>query len=277
MKFDQIIPVPNPQIVMRPQGTMIVLWTIREHGPLSFAELYRLVYGYEEYGPSQLNFISHALSELTGSALIKFDGIENPSEFRPIGRKVIDLPDSATVRITSAVDRIQYLFKISITDYARGRTEQLTVVPIFGSPKRWRKAGWAEVFVLMSFAPELKPVFDDHILPATKSIGVRCERADDFFSSESVIDEIWSAIYNAQICIADCTGRNPNVFYELGIAHTLGRPCILIAQSVEDIPFDVRHRRAIVYSYTPRGMQEFGRTFTKTLCNEMGLPEETAE
>jgi hypothetical protein len=271
MKHDRIIPVPDKHILGSPQGTMIVLWTIREHGPLSFAKLYQLVYGYKEYGPSQLNFISHALSELAVSALIEFDGVKDPSEFRPFGRQIAKLPDGATIRVAPAVDSIQHLFKISITDYALGLAQRLTVDPVFGFPSRRRKDGWADIFVLMPFAAAPKPVYDDHILSVTKHLGIRCERADDFFSSESVIDEVWSAICNAKVCIADCTGRNPNVFYELGIAHTLGRPCVLIAQSVDDIPFDVRHRRAIVYSFTPRGMEEFEDTLSKTLSNEIDL------
>lgn len=277
MKVDRIIPVPNHHIVGGPQGTMIVLWTVREHGPLSFAELYKLVYGYGEYGPSQLNFISYALSQLAGSGLIEFDGVQDASEFRPLGRRIAALPDTARLRVTQAVDSIQHLFKISISDYARGRAEQLTIDPIFGFPSRTRKDGWADIFVLMPLATSLKPVYDDHILTVTKHLGIRCERADDFFSSEAVIDEIWSAIYNAKMCIADCTGRNPNVFYELGIAHTLGRPCILIAQSMDDIPFDVRHRRAIVYSFTPRGMEEFERTLAKTVSSEIDVPGEADE
>jgi len=47
--------------------------------------------------------------------------------------------------------------------------------------------------------------------------------------------------------LCDCTGRNPNVFYEAGIAHTLGREVILITQNEQDIPFDLRHRRYIRY------------------------------
>jgi hypothetical protein len=47
--------------------------------------------------------------------------------------------------------------------------------------------------------------------------------------------------------VCDCTARNPNVFYEAGIAHTLGREVILITQSEHDIPFDLRHLRYIRY------------------------------
>lgn len=273
MRLERIIPVPDHHIVGRPQGTLIVLWTIREHGPLSFAKLYNLVYGYDGYGPSQMNFISRALSELVAAGLIEFEGIQHPMEFRSIGRQVSEVASEAIFRTTTAVDGVQHLFKISITDYARGRLDQLAVDPLFGSPRSWRKDGWADVFVLMPFSPSLKPVYEDHIRRVTEDLKIRCERADDFFTAGSIIDEVWSAIFNAKICIADCTGRNPNVFYEVGIAHTLGRPCVLIAQSLEDIPFDLRHRRAIVYSFTPRGMADFESTLSKALANELSLPQ----
>ena len=72
-----------------------------------------------------------------------------------------------------------------------------------------------------------------------------------------MIRDIWRAIGAAQFIIADVTGRNPNVFYELGIAHTLGKDVILITQDSGDIPFDLTHLRHIQYDYTPRGMKSF--------------------
>jgi nucleoside 2-deoxyribosyltransferase len=59
--------------------------------------------------------------------------------------------------------------------------------------------------------------------------------------------DIWKGILKARIVIADITDRNPNVFYELGIAHTLGKPVILLTQKLTDIPFDLNRFRHIVY------------------------------
>ena len=55
--------------------------------------------------------------------------------------------------------------------------------------------------------------------------------------------------------IADCTGRNPNVFYEIGIAHTLGRDVILITQNEADVPFDLRHLRYVQYLNNGEGRE----------------------
>ena len=77
--------------------------------------------------------------------------------------------------------------------------------------------------------------------------------------------DIWSAIFLAYCIIADCTGRNPNVFYEMGIAHTIGKRIILITQDEEDVPFDIRAIRFIKYEFTPRGMKQLERKLTATL------------
>ena len=77
--------------------------------------------------------------------------------------------------------------------------------------------------------------------------------------------DIWSAIKAAKIIIADCTGRNPNVFYEIGLAHAIGKKVVLITQSMDDIPFDLRQLRTIVYEYSPRGMKSFEDTLKRTI------------
>ena len=90
-------------------------------------------------------------------------------------------------------------------------------------------------------------------------------RGDDFFTVNSVMQDVWSAICAARIVIAECTGRNPNVFYEIGMAHTIGKPIIFVTQNSEDVPFDIRHIRYIKYDYNPRGMKRFEATLKKTL------------
>lgn len=133
---------------------------------------------------------------------------------------------------------------------------------IFGPPL---SGTWPDVFVLMPFEEVLRPVFIDHIKSVAERLGLRVGRADDFFSSNSVVQEIWAAICNAKVVLADCTGRNPNVFYEIGLAHALGKTTILISQRLEDVPFDLRHLRVIIYEFTPRGMHEFESVLDATL------------
>ena len=124
---------------------------------------------------------------------------------------------------------------------------------------------WPEVFVLMPFSEELRPVYEDHIRTVISNFRLTVGRADDFFTNGSIMTDIWNAINEASIIIADCTGRNPNVFYEIGIGHAIGKETILITQSMDDIPFDLRHLRVISYRYDPRGMKAFEKALTKTI------------
>jgi hypothetical protein len=167
------------------------------------------------------------------------------------------------IRATSRVADIQSALNLSLTDLSEFHTGSLLLRPTFGSPEP--TGALPEVFVLMPFTGLLEPVYQDHIRKAARLAQLTTARADDFFTSEAIIADIWRAIYNAKIVIADCTGRNPNVFYEIGIAHTVGRPTVLISQSVQDIPFDLRHWRFLIYEYTPRGMAKFTTALRKTL------------
>jgi Bacterial regulatory protein, Fis family len=126
-------------------------------------------------------------------------------------------------------------------------------------------AKFPRMFVLMPFEEVLRPVFEGHIKPTAAALGLSCGRADDLFTAGPIIQDTREAINEADIIVADCTGRNANVFYEIGIAHTLCKDTILIAQTLDDVPFDLRHLRVIHYRYTPHGMSEFEDQLKKTV------------
>ncbi len=118
-------------------------------------------------------------------------------------------------------------------------------------------------FVLMPFRDEREPVYKKikEIIVIDQKLS--CMRADDIYSTGIIIKEIWDSIQKAQIIIADATDKNPNVFYEMGLAHAIGKDIIIITQSIDDIPFDLRHRRLIIYN-TNR-LEEFGVKLSKTI------------
>ncbi len=68
--------------------------------------------------------------------------------------------------------------------------------------------------------------------------------------------DIQREILNADLILCEMSDRNPNVFYELGLAHAIGAPAILVSKKAEDIPFDLRHIRVITYDYTAVGWEE---------------------
>jgi hypothetical protein len=74
-------------------------------------------------------------------------------------------------------------------------------------------------------------------------------RADaDIFGTGKIIDQIWDGINAAKVLVAELTSRNPNVFYELGLAHALDKPVVLISSNEDDVPFDLKHIRVIYYN-----------------------------
>lgn len=82
--------------------------------------------------------------------------------------------------------------------------------------------------------------------PKIEALGFEPVRADDLFGRD-VMEDIWQMVLTSEVVVADITGRNANVFYELGIAHTLGKNVILLTQSTEDIPFDLNRYRHVIY------------------------------
>lgn len=112
------------------------------------------------------------------------------------------------------------------------------------------------IFVLSPFKDPFDTIFNDHIKSTVEGIrNLSCIRADDIYDNKPIIEDIWKKINEAKIIISELTDRNPNVFYETGVAHTVGKEVILITQSMNDVPFDLKHLRCIVYDYTPRGIQ----------------------
>lgn len=102
-------------------------------------------------------------------------------------------------------------------------------------------------FVLMPFGSAFDDVYQLGIKEACTAAGTYCERVDEQIFTERILDRIYNQIAKADLIIADMTERNANVFYEVGYAHALGKITILLTQSADDIPFDLKHFPHIVY------------------------------
>jgi Nucleoside 2-deoxyribosyltransferase len=103
------------------------------------------------------------------------------------------------------------------------------------------------VFVLMPFAGEFDDVYKLGIRPACEDVGAYAERVDEQLFVGSITQRIYNQISKADVIVADMTGRNPNVFYEVGYAHALGKPVILLSREADDIPFDLKDYPHIIY------------------------------
>jgi hypothetical protein len=123
------------------------------------------------------------------------------------------------------------------------------VSPVFGEPLAGSQFQ-SDIFMIMPFRQRFDDIYTNIVRPVTADLNLTIKRGDDFSSiGGSIMQEVWAALNACRLVIAETTEINPNVYYELGIAHTLGKPTILISQEtdVEDIPFDIRHRRFILY------------------------------
>ena len=103
-------------------------------------------------------------------------------------------------------------------------------------------------FVMMPYAPPHGDYYSKVYEPAIKKAGLTAVRADaDLFGTGKIMDQIWAGINSAKVLVAELTTRNPNVYYELGLAHALEKPVVLISSNEEDVPFDLQHIRVIYY------------------------------
>jgi hypothetical protein len=128
-------------------------------------------------------------------------------------------------------------------------------------------------FVLMPFARDFDEVYfairEACELP---ELLLSCSRADDFYGAGHIMEDILEGIVHSEYIIADVTSKNPNVFYELGIAHCCKVPSkvIILAQSIDDVPFDLRHMRCILYRRDPAGLRKLEHDLVRALQSDTG-------
>jgi len=111
-----------------------------------------------------------------------------------------------------------------------------------------------EVFVLMPLKREYENIYEKVLKPVIESLGYQVSKADKNLKSGVIIEQIYESIRNASLIVADVSGRNPNVFYELGYANALGKRYIIITRSKKDVPFDIEHLR--YFKYRPDSNEE---------------------
>lgn len=106
-------------------------------------------------------------------------------------------------------------------------------------------------FVMQPFGGHLGTYYDLIYKPAIEKAGLTARRADDdIFATGKIMDQVWRGIHQATVLVAELTSKNPNVFYELGLAHALRKPVVLVSSNEDDVPFDLRHIRVILYDQT---------------------------
>lgn len=131
-------------------------------------------------------------------------------------------------------------------DFYRDKLERVVPVDPIWRGRKFRVDSTL-CFVLMPFSDQFFFQYEEAIVPALESAGLRSVHAGEIFGTREIMEDIWELICTCKLLIADVTGRNANVFYELGIAHTLGKQCVVLTQNSEDVPFDISARRYLRY------------------------------
>jgi hypothetical protein len=131
-------------------------------------------------------------------------------------------------------------------------------------------------FVMMPFADPIGQYYSIVYKPAIEKAGLTPIRADDeIFSTGKIIDQIWKGINSAKVLVAELTARNANVFYELGLAHALQKPVVLVSSNEEDVPFDLHHIRVIYYDVNdPFWGQKLIDKIAENVISALKNPEE---
>ncbi|MGB4846731.1 MAG: hypothetical protein WBP41_02380 [Saprospiraceae bacterium] len=132
-------------------------------------------------------------------------------------------------------------------------------------------------FVMMPFASPLGEYYSKVYEPAIEKAGLKAIRADDdIFGTGKIIDQIWNGITSAKVLIAELTSRNPNVYYELGLAHALKKPVVLVCSNEQDVPFDLKHIRVIYYDmHDPFWGQKLIEKVAENILSAISNPQET--
>lgn len=117
-------------------------------------------------------------------------------------------------------------------------------------------------FVIMPFSAIFDAEYAHVIRPAIEVAGLSSVRADQIYSKPQIMADIWKALRSSRIVIAELSEKNANVFYEVGLAHALGKPVITITRNEQDVPFDLK---ALRYLYYDTNNPSWGESLKKDL------------
>jgi hypothetical protein len=140
--------------------------------------------------------------------------------------------------------------------------------------KETRVRGFLDTcFVMMPFGEWYDRYYQDIYVSAIRDAGFEPVRADELFSTGSVVEQIWEQIEKSKVLLAELTDKNANVFYEPGLAHAARKPVVFTSGRVDDVPFDLRHLRVIVYDIRePQWADKLQRQITDYLRNSAEDP-----
>jgi hypothetical protein len=185
------------------------------------------------------------VDELRRLGILEFEG--NPREE----------PEHDSIYVSHFWMKLQAELGLSLSDLVKicRAGQGLPVTPFLGRPPK--RKDHPDIFVIMPFKEQYDVVYRDHVKKVANKLRLSIKRADETLNSGDIMKGIWADIFYSNVVIADCSERNANVFYELGIAHTLGKQVVMIRKKGTAAPFDIVGLKWIEYEYTPPGMTRF--------------------
>lgn len=130
-------------------------------------------------------------------------------------------------------------------------------------------------FVMMPFKDPFGVYYDAIFKPAITKAKLDPIRADDLFRPSVIVSDLWQMIQDAKLLLAELTTKNANVFYELGLAHAIGKPVILVSETMDDVPFDLQQLRVLLYDKNdPAWGEKLSEGITKAITETLNNPIE---
>jgi nucleoside 2-deoxyribosyltransferase len=129
------------------------------------------------------------------------------------------------------------------------------------------------VFVIMPFAAPWRDVYELGIKAGCVAAGAEVARIDEQIFHQNILIRLYSQIAQADFIVAEMTEPNPNVYYEVGYAHGVGRPVLLITKTLNSVPFDLKHYPFIQYESIVTLKTELEKRLKMFIAN----PELTAD
>lgn len=129
---------------------------------------------------------------------------------------------------------------------------------------------------MMPFGSPFDSYYEQIYKPAIENLNFNSKRADSLFRPSPIIKDIWEYINHSKILLADITGLNPNVMYELGLAHAIAKPVIIISDTIENVPFDLRFLRILIYdTKNPTWALDLKNSITKSIEEILESPTDS--
>lgn len=161
-------------------------------------------------------------------------------------------------------DRMPSSAGTSIGFFAFRGTETATFGPMKIDDRR------PNAFIAMQFSEPYNEVYRDAIRPFVAEIGFEPFRVDEAAGPGIILNDIWTRITEASVVIAEVSEPNPNVYYEVGVAHALRKPTVLLAQRGTKLPFDLGPHRCIFYDNSIPGRARLLESLRSSLLSLLG-------